>query len=554
MSRKPKKPQHDLLSAGGGSWVALSSSGVIGKGLTAQDAVTAAKISRVKESVQVIYLPTDQSPPLELPPVFGRVREAVNDPSRVWLVGGAVRDSILHRPIHDLDFAVEGDSLAVARHVANKIGGAFFALDESRGIGRVVMNEGDERFVIDFAELRGDSLHEDLAARDFTINAMAVSLMPQTRLFDPMGGRDDLNAKMIRMCRPTSFVDDPIRALRAIRLAAQFSFHIDRATREAAREVESLLPRVSAERMRDEFMRILEGRKPAASIKALDLLGLLKHIIPEASAMKGVTQSLPHEYDVWTHTLSVIDKLEDLLSVLKPVHDIDAASELILGLAAVRVGRYRSQISDHLEKELSVGRSARGLLFLAAFLHDIAKPQTRTVEADTQRIRFLTHEDKGSEVARARAASLRLANDEIKRVAIIVSHHLRPAQLAQQGGVSPKAAYRFFRSTGNAGVDVCLLSLADTLGKGGVEVDQEDWLARINAVVTLLEANFDQQSEVIKPPPLISGDDVMRELNLQPSPRVGQILEAVREAQAAGEVKTKEEALKFVTEYATRNT
>lgn len=546
MPHKPKKPQHDLLSAGGGSWVALSSSGVIGKGLTAQDAVTAAKISRVKESVQVIYLPTDQTPPLELPPVFDRVRDAINDPSRVWLVGGAVRDAILHRPIHDLDFAVEGDSLAVARHVANKIGGAFFALDESRGIGRVVMNEGVERFIIDFAELRGESLHEDLAARDFTINAMAVSLMPQARLFDPMGGRDDLNAKMIRMCRPTSFVDDPIRALRAIRLAAQFSFHIDRATREAAREVESLLPRVSAERMRDEFMRMLEGRKPAASIKALDLLGLLKHIIPEASAMKGVTQSPPHEYDVWTHTLSVIDKLEDLLSVLKPVHDIDAASELILGLAAVRMGRYRSQISDHLEKELSVGRSARGLLFLAALLHDIAKPQTRTVEADTQRIRFLNHEDKGSEVARARAASLRLANDEIERVAIIVSNHLRPAQLAQQGGVSPKAAYRFFKSTGESGVDVCLLSLADTLGKGGVEVDQEDWLARINAVVTLLEANFDRQSEVIKPPPLISGDDVMRELNLQPSPRVGQILEAVREAQAAGEVKTKEEAVEFV--------
>lgn len=526
--------------------MALSNSGVIGKGLTAQDAVTAAKFSRVKESVQVIYLPTDQTPPLELPSVFDRVRGAVNDPSRVWLVGGAVRDSILHRPIHDLDFAVEGDSLAVARRVADKIGGAFFVLDESRGMGRVVLNENEERFVFDFAELHGDSLHEDLAARDFTINAMAISLMPQARLFDLMGGRDDLNAKLIRMCHPTSFADDPLRALRAIRLAAQFSFRIDRATREAAREVESLLPGVSTERMRDEFMRMLEGPKPAASIKALDLLGFLKHILPEASAMKGVTQSPPHEYDVWTHTLSVIDKLEDLLSVLKPVHEVDAASELILGLAAVRVGRYRSQISEHLEKELSVGRSARGLLFLAAVLHDVAKPQTRTVEADTQRIRFLTHEDKGSEVARARAASLRLANDEIERVALIISNHMRPAQLAQQGGVTPKAAYRFFKSTGEAGVDVCLLSLADTLGKGGTEMDQEDWLTRINAVVTLLEANFDQQNEVIKPPPLISGDDVMRELNLPPGPRVGEILEALREAQVAGEVKTGDEAIEFV--------
>ncbi|MEK6574842.1 MAG: hypothetical protein AABZ58_11105, partial [Chloroflexota bacterium] len=317
--------------------MALSGSGPVGKGLTADDARAAAKLSRLKELTQVIYFPTDTTQPLALPTTFDRARQALPDPSRVWLVGGSVRDALLNRPVHDLDFAVAGDGLAIARTVASKLGAAFFPLDESRGTGRVVAIEDDQRFFLDFASLRGDDLNADLAARDFTVNAIAVSLGGQ--LFDPMGGQADLKAKVLRTCSPASINDDPVRALRAVRLAAQLGFRIERGTREAAREAASRIASVSAERVRDEFMKMLEEQKPAASLRALDALGLLGRVVPETSALKGVTQSAPHVFDVWQHTLAVVNHLEGVLSVLGRVHDVDAASEYALGYAAARVGR-----------------------------------------------------------------------------------------------------------------------------------------------------------------------------------------------------------------------
>lgn len=522
--------------------MALSGSGPAGKGLTADEARAAARLSRLKESTQVIYFPTDTTPPLPLPAIFERARQSLADPSPAWLVGGSVRDALLNRPIHDLDFAVAGDGLAIARTVAARMGAAFFPLDESRGTGRVVAMEGGERFFLDFASLRGDDLNADLAARDFTVNAIAVSLDGQ--LIDPMGGQADLKARLLRQCGPESIHDDPVRTLRAVRLAAQLDFRIERGAREAARETAPLLAGVSAERIRDEFMKMLEGRGPAASLRALDALGLLGRVVPETTALKGVSQSAPHVFDVWQHTVAVVDHLEGVLSVLGRVHDVDAASEYALGYAAARVGRYRGEISDHLEQELSVGRAARGLLFLAALLHDIAKPQTRAVETNG-RIRFLGHENSGMEVARERASALRLSNEEVERVATVVAHHMRPMLLAQRGPVTPRAAYRFFKATGSAGVDVCLLALADMLGTHGVELDQTEWAARVDTVVALLDAYYRQAEQIIRPAAFITGEDVMG-LGVPQGPRVGELLEAVREAQAAGEVRAREEALELV--------
>src|SRR5512134_15232 len=173
MPRPSRLPRAGLPSFRGG-WVALSGSGPIGSGLTAGEARASAGLSRLKELTQVTFFPTDASEPLELPPIFDRVREALPDPSRVWLVGGSVRDALLRRPVHDLDFAVAGDGLETARRAAARLKAAFFPLDEARGTGRVVAQEGQQRFFLDFAALRGDDLNADLAARDFTVNAIAV--------------------------------------------------------------------------------------------------------------------------------------------------------------------------------------------------------------------------------------------------------------------------------------------------------------------------------------------------------------------------------------------
>jgi putative nucleotidyltransferase with HDIG domain len=514
----------------------------VGKGLTADDARTSARLARFKELTQVTFFPTDSSEPLQLPPIFDQVREALPDPSRVWLVGGSIRDALLRRPVRDLDFAVAGSGLEVARRVADRLGAAFFPLDEARGTGRVVASVEDQRVLLDFARLRGDDLNADLAARDFTVNAIAVDL--SGHLLDPMGGRADLAAKRLRACGPASFEDDPVRTLRVVRLAAQLGFHVERGTREAARRAVERLDSVSAERVRDEFMHMLAGRKVAGALRAMDWLGLLGRVVPETQLLKDVAQSAPHVYDVWQHTLAVVDHLEDVLRVLDRVHDVDAASEYALGYCAARVGRYRMQIAAHLEAELSMGRTLRSLLFLAALMHDIAKPQTRSTEADG-RVRFLGHEVTGRQVAEERARALRLSSEEVAHLGRMVAAHMRPVLLAQAGGVTRRAAYRFFRDTGPAGVDVCLLTLADLLGTRGVDLGREEWAARVDTVVALMEAYYLRPELIVRPPALITGDDVIG-LGVPQGRRVGELLEAVREAQAAGEVTTRDEALSLV--------
>jgi putative nucleotidyltransferase with HDIG domain len=512
----------------------------VGRGPTADEARASARLSRSKELTQVTYFPAEIAEGLELPAIFDRVCAALPDPAQAFLVGGAVRDALLRRPLHDFDFAVVGDGLAVAKKVARALDVPYFALDDSRGTGRVILTEGDQQFNLDFASLRGPDLNSDLAARDFTLNAIALT--PDGQFIDPMGGQADVKAHILRQCSPTSIADDPVRALRLLRLAAQLDFHVERGTREAARAAR--LETVSAERVRDEFMKMMGGRRVVAAVRALDVLGLLIQIIPETATLKGVTQSHPHIYEVWEHTLSVVESLERLLGVLGRHHNMDAASEYVLGYAAGRVGRYREQLTTHLETQLSEGRTVRSLLFLAALLHDIAKPQTRSVEADG-RIRFLGHEVVGKKVAEERAIALKLSNDEVNRLTAIIWNHMRPVLLSQGETITPRAIYRFFRDAGVAGVDVCLLTLADLMGTRGTDMGQAEWATRVNTVVALLDGYYRLPEQVVRPPALINGEDVMA-LGVPQGKRVGELLEAVREAQVEGQVTTRDQALDLI--------
>jgi putative nucleotidyltransferase with HDIG domain len=483
--------------------------------------------------------------------VIERVHAALPADLPVWVVGGAVRDALLLHRVHDLDFVVRGEALAAARRVADALKAAFYPLDADRDVGRVILAQDDERLTLDFARLRGPDLDADLSARDFTVNAMAASLAEPDRLIDPLGGLADLRAKTIRVCSPSAIADDPVRGVRAVRLAAQLRFRIDQGTRAQIRAQASALARVSAERLRDEFIRCLGGPRPAAAMRALDLLGLLPHIVPELSALKGLTQSPPHEFDVWEHTLATVAHLNEALNVLGLVHDVDAASDLTLGLVSVRLGRFRQALADHLRAPVSGDRPARWLLMLAALLHDVGKATTRTVGPE-DRIRFLEHEAVSAEMAAQRLAALRFSGDEIKRARLILQNHMRPAQLAKAPPISSRAVYRFFRDTGEAGVDIVLLSLGDQLGKYHASPPQESWSRHLDACATLLGAYFERRAEAVSPPALITGHDLMSELGLEPGPQLGEILDAVREAQAAGEIADRAAALEYARKFVHR--
>ncbi len=544
-----------------GRWVARLRGRVVAQGGSPEMARRAAQ-SRYKETPEIVFMPTNF--PMTFPPILDFVRSVLPEGVTVYLVGGAVRDVLLGRPIHDLDFVLERDAIKMARLVANALPCAgigiitkvdFYPLDPERDTGRVIVtNEDGTRTLMDFAAFRGPdpstgtsrSLETDILGRDFTLNAIALNLSDYS-IHDPLSGAMDLEEKRLRACSPSAFSDDPVRILRGVRLAANFGFHILPETRKAMKAAVGLLGNISPERMRDELFRILDGTQPAACLRALDLLGALEVVLPELPVLKGVEQPVPHVHDVWEHTLRTVSHLEAVLAALSPDYNTETASDLLNGLMVLRIGRYRQQIGDLLAAPLTGDRSLRSLLFLAALYHDVAKPQTKKADEEGQ-LRFWGHDQQGAEIAASRARAFAMSNDETTRLETVIRNHMRilfhTNRLVREGKPpSRRAVYRFFRDTGPAGVDVCLLALADMRATYEQTMPQETWAAALDVVRLMLENWFEKPAESISPPLLINGDELMQALDLQPGKIIGEMLEAIREAQALGEVSTRGQAL-----------
>jgi poly(A) polymerase len=465
--------------------------------------------------------------------------------ARVWPVGGVVRDLLLERPVHDWDFAVDRGALKLARAVADVLGGAYYPLDAERDTGRVVLSTKDgTRLDLDFALLRGENLEIDLLARDFTVNALAAD--GTGAVVDVTGGLDDLQDRRIRAVSDQAFQDDPVRLLRAVRVEAELGFAIEPQTAIWMRRNAPLMVQPSAERVRDEFVRVLALPGAAAPLRRLDEFDLLSHVVPELQQLKGIEQSPPHRHDVWRHTLATVDALEGVFAattgreVESPaLADAPAAA---WGDLARTLGRFAGNVAAHLAVEVSGGRDRAQLLKLAALFHDVGKPKTQS-EGDDGRIHFHNHELVGAQVAAARLRELRFSRDEVERVRTIVGAHMRPVHLARAGEITRRAVYRFFRATSCGGVDVVLLCLADHLATWGPNLQEKRWTRRLEVTETLLSHWFERYDETVCPPPLIGGDDLMAELELESGPKVGHLLRALQEAQAAGEVRTRVEAL-----------
>ena len=559
-----EQQDEEQVSPYAGRWVARLQGRIIAHGGTPEQARSAAQRSRYKEKVEIHYMAHTIG--FALPPLVEAVRLVLPD-QEMYLVGGAVRDALLGHVSHDLDFAVPENAIGVARRVANALGADFYVLDEGFDAARVIVRTPDEtepgRDLLDFtsyrpakvglednqaARRRVTTLEQDLRGRDFTMNAMAYDIRAET-ILDPLGGAADLRARILRACSPSSMLDDPIRILRGVRLAAALDCKIEVGTRQAMKEAVGGLPGISAERQRDELFKLLGVRRPDAAMRALEMLGVFPHMLPELSAMKGVEQSAPHVADVWEHTLSVLQNLEGILQGLAPNHDAEKNNDLFTGLLSVRLGRYRAQFAAHFAAALNPERTVRAQLFLAALYHDVSKPVTKSVD-DTGRIRFLGHEQIGADVAAERARAFNLSNDEVERVHAIIANHMRfhfySSRLeGDQALPSRRAIYRFFRDTGEAAVDVIVLGLADLRGTRGPTLTQEAWTSALDVARILLENYWEKPHEAVAPPRLLDGNEAMAALGLSAGPLLGELLAAIREAQAAGDVTTREQALAF---------
>jgi poly(A) polymerase len=339
-----------------------------------------------------------------------------------------------------------------------------------------------------------------------------------------------------------------------VRLALSLGFEILPETLSAMSQAVNKLPRTSPERQRDELFRILEGTQVNLAIRLLDKLGVIRLILPEVDSLKEVTQSSPHTLDVWEHTLLTLTGLEELLGALvAKANSRMGASRPVIDLAVIKLGSFRQQLSNHFESELTPGRSRRGLLFLAALFHDIGKPVSRQ-ELEDGKAAFHGHDQSGVPIMQKRLEALAFSVAELDYIKIVIKQHMRLHFMVDEGMLpSRRTIYRFFRDAGQVGVDICLLSLADTLATYANTLPQDKWLAELEVCITLLEAWWERQNDVIRPVRLLTGFDLQEKFGLKPGPLIGRLLSVLEEAQACGEVVDQAEAFLFVMNWLEQN-
>jgi poly(A) polymerase/tRNA nucleotidyltransferase (CCA-adding enzyme) len=474
------------------------------------------------------------------------------------LVGGAVRDALLGHAPHDFDFAVQGDAVALGRAVANALDAAFYIMDAERGTARVIKqgtDDGDQgseqsaeqsAVIYDFARCRGDDWRADQHDRDFSINAIGVDLI-DLEWVDTTAGRADLAAGVIRAVAPTSIHNDPVRALRGVRLAHQFGMMIAPATLALMRDAGDALLQPSAERLRDALFEIFELPHATAALQQLDALGLLARLFPEIEPMRAQAQSAPHRFTVLEHTWWVMRTLDrEILDFGLPIADLSLKdSSLQWDLRKSKIENRKSLIATLQSSITSFSRAA--LLRYAALLHDCAKPRTVSVDAEG-RIHFYGHEALGAAMSMTRSRALRLSGDEAHFVKGVIANHMRPNQMARMPAPpTPRALVRFFRDAGETAPLLALFALADCAGKRGDLTTEEDCAPSRHIAALLLERYYGQFEPQVAPQPLITGRDLL-EMGMAPGRRVGEVLDAVREAQMAGELHTRDEALAAATQ------
>ena len=456
-------------------------------------------------------------------------------------MGGFLRDALLDRPTKDLDVTVRGDAMEAARRLADEMGGSYVVLDQPHQIARVVL-QSDGEWRIDLASLQGNR-EQDLARRDFTIDAMSTPLSSLLEegwtecLLDPFDGRRDVSNGVIRAIGDGIFQEDAIRLLRAVRLGASLGFDIEGETVRLIQRDVALLDKVSAERVRDEFLAILASREAVEHVYLLDKLGLLCRVLPELEEGRGVSQPKEHYWTVLEHNIESVRMAEGLLTrSLKPDWVLEEVP-------------WDNKLEGHFAETISDGHTRGTLLKLTALLHDVAKPATKMVTPEG-RTRFFGHPEQGAETARKALSRLRLSRRGREMVATQVEHHLRPSQLSQKGEIpTQRAVYRFFRSLGDAAIETLYLGMADYLAARGPQIEREEWEDYTKVIRYALETGLHQEEEVSSPR-LVDGYEVMDALGLKPGPMLGKVLNMVEEAQATGEIGSRKEALALAREVA----
>lgn len=448
-------------------------------------------------------------------PLVEAVRRAVGDAPGVWIVGGAVRDAALGEEVQDLDLAVKGDPRPLARAIAAELGDHTFELSAEFQTWRVVSRR--HGWQVDLTAMRGEDIAADLAERDFTIGAVAVPL-DDGEAVDPYSGLGDLDARILRAVGERSFLDDPLRLLRAARLAAQLELEVDPGTADLARAAAPHAADPAGERQLAELRQLVGGPDPLRGLRLLEEFGVTAVVLPELETLRGVEQGPNHHLDVYDHTIAVLE------------HTLEVEGDL-----ERFAGERAAEVSELLDEPLADELNRRTALRLGALLHDIAKPATRA-ERDGF-VGFRGHDEVGVGIIGEICHRLRASRRLTEHLQGLARHHLRLGFLIPEMPLPPRRVHAYLRATEPVTVDVTLLTVADRLsarGQGPI-ASPEMVSAHLQLAREMIAAGLDWRRQG-PPAPLLRGDEIAAELGIEPGPELGSALAELEAAQYAGEV------------------
>lgn len=440
--------------------------------------------------------------------------------SNIYLVGGTIRDFYLGKENFDKDIIVENiDAEYFAKTLAKQLKATFIPLDEENKIYRLVLK--DKINYIDVANPIGKTLEEDLKRRDLTINSIAINLRT-FEILDLNDGIKDLKSKKIRHINEQNFIDDPLRLLRTYRFQAMLGFDLDSELTEIIKKHAKKINKPAVERKNYELLKLFSGDYSAKTLIEMNESGLLAEILPVSNELKKVPPNLHHHLNLFEHSIEVVNQIQIIYEKSNPI------------------------VREHLQQIDFGGTTRLAHLKLAGFLHDIGKPDTWTIEEDTGKHRFIKHDDIGSKMGANILKKAKFSKKQIDYIAKMIKYHIYPSHVISSPDLNEKIYMRFIRKMENEVIDVIILAMADRLSARGVEITDDIVTKNINNLQALLDFYLGIKDSLKPLPKLLSGEEIMEILQIQPSKKLGEVIKSLQEAQLSGEIGTKEEALGFI--------
>lgn len=437
-----------------------------------------------------------------------------------YIVGGFVRDILMNKKSHDRDLIIcNCDVEKFSRELADKLNAHFIELDSINKIYRIVLENKVD--YIDITMPIENDFEKDIKRRDLTINAIAYNLKT-SEIVDLVGGVDDIKNKKIKGICDKNFEDDPLRLLRIFRFYAKTGFEIDESLIELSKSLYKRINEPAKERVTVELLKMFEGKYCDLALLKLDECGLLEEIFPIYKEVKKIPPNSHHHLDLIHHLIESVRQVQMIY---------EKSSE---------------EVKNHLETIKYASVQELAFLKLATFLHDIGKPSCWTIEEDTLRHRFIKHDEIGSKLVVPILKDLKFSKKQIQYVQTLIKYHIYPSSMVSAEDVTDKAFMKFYRKMEGYVIDVIILAMADRLSARGEKITEEIVTKNINSLTKLLNDYLKMRKDIKPLEKLLDGRDIMELLNIKQSPRLGEIICALKEAQISGNVTTKEEAVDFV--------